>query len=371
MRHEKPPRALTLTHFANFVLGALMLATFGLGSPAAEAQTTAGSAPSIAGDFLGSLVAPGATLHLKLHIHAAADGTLSGTLDSPDQGAAGIPCADFRVDGSRFSFAVPAVRGTWSGTIENGGATLTGTWNQGTPLALTFTRDTFVAASKPSAVDGFWLGTLHAGPQSLRIQISVRSDAGGREYCTLDSLDQRAFGLTCSNVLFSGTDFSFDVPVVRGRWSGKLSSDGRSLTGMWSQGQALPLNFERQAALIPPPPPPRASFDSAVPPVDAASMKAVLDHDLAHALERGALSPETSGGVAIGLLRNGVRRVFAYGTAKPDSIFEIGSITKTFTGLVLAQLVVQGRVRLDEPVRELLPTGTVEKPQGAEITCSI
>ncbi len=368
MRHEKPPRALTLTHFANFVLGALMLATFGLGSPAAEAQTTAGSAPSIAGDFLGSLVAPGATLHLKLHIHAAADGTLSGTLDSPDQGAAGIPCADFRVDGSRFSFAVPAVRGTWSGTIENGGATLTGTWNQGTPLALTFTRDTFVAASKPSAVDGFWLGTLQAGPQSLRIQISVRSDAGGREYCTLDSLDQRAFGLTCSNVLFSGTDFSFDVPVVRGRWSGKLSSDGRSLTGMWSQGQALPLNFERQAALIPPSPPPRASFDSAVPPVDAASMKAVLDHDLAHALERGALSPETSGGVAIGVLRNGVRRVFAYGTAKPDSIFEIGSITKTFTGLVLAQLVVQGRVRLDEPVRELLPTGTVEKPQGAEIT---
>lgn len=50
MRHERPPRTLTLTHFANFVLGALMVATFGLGSPAADAQTTAAAAPSIAGD---------------------------------------------------------------------------------------------------------------------------------------------------------------------------------------------------------------------------------------------------------------------------------------------------------------------------------
>jgi CubicO group peptidase (beta-lactamase class C family) len=54
---------------------------------------------------------------------------------------------------------------------------------------------------------------------------------------------------------------------------------------------------------------------------------------------------------------------------KADSLFEIGSITKTFTGLILAQMVEQGKIRLDEPVRELLPKGTVEKPaSGGEIT---
>jgi CubicO group peptidase (beta-lactamase class C family) len=31
------------------------------------------------------------------------------------------------------------------------------------------------------------------------------------------------------------------------------------------------------------------------------------------------------------------RRVFAYGTAHPDSIYQIGSITKTFTGLLLPE----------------------------------
>jgi D-alanyl-D-alanine-carboxypeptidase/D-alanyl-D-alanine-endopeptidase len=53
---------------------------------------------------------------------------------------------------------------------------------------------------------------------------------------------------------------------------------------------------------------------------------------------------------------------------KEDAIFEIGSITKTFTGLILAEMVEQQKVRFDEPVRELLPRGTVAKPAGAEIT---
>lgn len=55
----------------------------------------------------------------------------------------------------------------------------------------------------------------------------------------------------------------------------------------------------------------------------------------------------------------------------PDAhtLFEIGSITKTFTTLLLADGVVRGRWRLDTPVRELLPAG-VEVPSrdGEQIT---
>lgn len=41
----------------------------------------------------------------------------------------------------------------------------------------------------------------------------------------------------------------------------------------------------------------------------------------------------------------------------PDgrTLFEIGSITKVFTASLLAVLVAQGRIRLDEPVRDVLP----------------
>lgn len=329
----------------------------GLTSSPVDAQP----APTVQGDFSGTL----GPLRLQLHITAAADGTLSGTLDSPNQGAMGIPCTDFRLEGEKLSFKVPSVLGSWSGSVQNAGATLSGTWSQGSPMPLTFTRDTIAAAAVLSAVDGFWLGTLKGAKQSLRIQLTIKSDPAGHEVCTLDSLDQGAYGLPCANVSYSGQSFSFDVPPVKGRWVGKLSEDRKSLSGDWTQRATLPLDFVRQDKALSPPP---VTFLPAMAPVEAASMQAVLDRDFEQALESGTLSPRTGAGVTIGVLRKGVRRVFSYGTAKPDSIFEIGSVTKTFTGLILAQLIEQGKVRLDQPVRELLPAGTVPKPEGQEIS---
>ena len=53
----------------------------------------------------------------------------------------------------------------------------------------------------------------------------------------------------------------------------------------------------------------------------------------------------------------------------PDTLFEIGSITKTFTSLLLADMVVKGEVKLDDPVSKYLPAG-VKAPSrsGREIT---
>jgi serine-type D-Ala-D-Ala carboxypeptidase/endopeptidase len=51
------------------------------------------------------------------------------------------------------------------------------------------------------------------------------------------------------------------------------------------------------------------------------------------------------------------------------TVWEIGSITKVFTGLLLAIAVVRGEVALDTRVRELLPPGTtVPSRDGVEIT---
>ena len=41
----------------------------------------------------------------------------------------------------------------------------------------------------------------------------------------------------------------------------------------------------------------------------------------------------------------------------PDTLFEIGSITKTFTALLLADMVVKNEVKLDDPVEKWLPQG--------------
>lgn len=183
----------------------------------------------------------------------------------------------------------------------------------------------------------------------------------------MDSIDQGAFGIPCTNVQVSGDAVTFVVPAVGGKWAGTISSDGKTLTGTWTQGGSLPLTMQRQETAIEGPK--AAPPEPAMPPVGLADLKAVLDHDLAETLKSGALAPATNAGVTIGVVEHGDRRILTYGTAKEDSVFEIGSISKTFTALILAQMVEQGTVKLDEPVRELLPPDTVAKPaSGAEIT---
>jgi CubicO group peptidase (beta-lactamase class C family) len=320
---------------------------------------------SIAGDYTGTL----GPLRIQLHLKVDAASAITGTLDSPNQGALGIPCAEFHLDGDTLSFSVPAVHGSWKGSVSADRKTLTGTWDQGSPTPVVFTRDSFVPASKPSRVDGIWLGALQAGSVSLRVQLHVKSDNTGREFCELDSLDQHAMGLECAKVVFAGDDFSFDVPDVTGHYAGKISADGNTLTGAWNQtGNPMPLTLTRQATAIATTPIPPPTYDPALAPVSADDLESVLDKDLAAALKSGQLAPSTGAGVSIGVVEHGVRRVFSYGAAKPDSIFEISSITKTFTGLILSQMVEQGKVAFDDPVRELLPPGTVQKPAGAEIT---
>src|SRR3569623_1230798 len=198
-------------------------------------------------------------------------------------------------------------------------------------------------APAPSPFTGVWLGTLHAGSKGLRIQLHLdlaTTPAG----CSLDSLDQGAMGIPCTNVVASGTAVSFDVPAVKGKASGTL--DGDTISGTWSQeGASLPLTMARQAKAIAAA---QLAFDPELPAVGIDKIQGVLDADFAPRVA-GALAPATGIGVTIGVYEKGAQRVFSYGAAKPDSVFEIGSITKTFTGLVLAQMVQQKQVRLDEP----------------------
>jgi CubicO group peptidase (beta-lactamase class C family) len=352
-------------------LRALILPLLVAAAAGLSGQAVAQGRPLPQGDFNGQL----GPLTVILHLTKSADGTLAGTLDSPNQGANGLVCADFHLDGTALSFRVPVVSGSWTGNVSADGATLTGTWSQGTPAPLVFARDTFAPAAKPSAVDGIWLGTVQ-GPQPLRVQIVVRSGSKGEFVCAADSIDQNAFNLACTNAKFDNSDFSLEIPVVQGHWKGRLSQDGRTLTGTWSQaidagGKQSPevvLNFARQDKRIQPARRTPVTFEPAIAPVEVAQLEAVLRQDLTRTLSAGVLAQGKGIGVTVGVITKAGRRVFALGAARPDQLFEIGSITKTFTGLTLAQLIEQGKVTPATPVRELLPPGVVVKPAGREIT---
>src|ERR1051325_10303908 len=67
-------------------------------------------------------------------------------------------------------------------------------------------------------------------------------------------------------------------------------------------------------------------------------------------------------GVAIGIWHSGKEYAQGFGITSiehplpvtPDTLFQIGSISKTFTGTMLMQLAEQGKVDLDAPVRKYI-----------------
>jgi CubicO group peptidase (beta-lactamase class C family) len=82
-------------------------------------------------------------------------------------------------------------------------------------------------------------------------------------------------------------------------------------------------------------------------------------------------------GLVVGCLARGEQRVVGYGGLRRDAqdppdggtVFEVGSITKVFTGLLLADLAEQGLVGLDDPLASYLPASVrVPTRGGRQIT---
>ncbi|GAB2822515.1 serine hydrolase [Ferruginibacter profundus] len=68
-------------------------------------------------------------------------------------------------------------------------------------------------------------------------------------------------------------------------------------------------------------------------------------------------------GMSIGVLKDGKTYFYNYGETRKGNglvpaaknLYEIGSITKTFTGFILSKAVIENRIKLDDPVNKYLP----------------
>jgi len=78
--------------------------------------------------------------------------------------------------------------------------------------------------------------------------------------------------------------------------------------------------------------------------------------------------------VVVGYIADGKSEVDAFGklddgkAPDADTVFEIGSITKTFTATLLAEAVESGAVKIDTPVASLLPDFKIPERSGKRIT---
>jgi CubicO group peptidase (beta-lactamase class C family) len=80
-------------------------------------------------------------------------------------------------------------------------------------------------------------------------------------------------------------------------------------------------------------------------------------------------------GIVVGLIDSNGQRIIAYGkpdqkdtrTVDADTVYEIGSVTKVFTSLLLADMVERGEVSLSDPVVKYLPAGVKVPERGGRV----
>ena len=97
-------------------------------------------------------------------------------------------------------------------------------------------------------ISGDWQGTLKTGAQELRMLLQIAKSDNGRWRATMLSIDQspdRGTGAPATTFSLDGSSIQFAIGAVRGSYDGKLSSDGASISGTWTQARPLPLEFRR------------------------------------------------------------------------------------------------------------------------------
>jgi hypothetical protein len=198
-------------------------------------------------------------MELKVLVDLALDsgGQWIGDIDIPQQGTKDLRLKGISVTGSAVAFELTAGPGqpTFKGKLSEDGKTISGDFVQaGNSFPFTLTRTgeakVYVPAKNaeiPTGFAGQWEGSLETMGGKLRLVFHLANKEGSADG-TIDSLDQGAMGIPMDEISVANGTIRISVHVVNGSYTGKLSEDGKTLTGEWSQGGAtLPLALTKSA----------------------------------------------------------------------------------------------------------------------------
>jgi uncharacterized protein (TIGR03435 family) len=133
-------------------------------------------------------------------------------------------------------------------------------------------------AAFPQNIVGTWQATLPTPQRELRLVMKLTRAADESLKATFFSIDQNGRGVT-ANITLKGTDFKAEIPAIGGNYEGKLSEDGTTIVGTFTQGAPIPLTFAKATtaamewAIPEPPPPPRQMPADAQPTFEVATIK--------------------------------------------------------------------------------------------------
>jgi CubicO group peptidase (beta-lactamase class C family) len=206
--------------------------------------------------------------------------------------------------------------------------------------------------------EGHWEGAIALPAAQLEIHVDLKQSGGWQG--TIDIPQQGAADLPLQAVRFEPPEVHFELQAGPGLavFDGKL--DGDKITGDFTQaGAKFAFSLERKAA--------------ASGAATAQGQKAGLDGFDEWANQ--ALKDFKVPGLAVVVVQGdkvilvkgyGMRDVAKQTPVTPQTLFAIGSVTKSFTVTMLGTLVDEGKLDWDKPVREYIPGFRMYDPVATE-----
>jgi CubicO group peptidase (beta-lactamase class C family) len=103
-------------------------------------------------------------------------------------------------------------------------------------------------------------------------------------------------------------------------------------------------------------------------------MASAVDPKEIQQILKAAVDNRRTVGIVVGIIDANGKNIYSYGktavagrNVDGDTVFEIGSVTKTFTATLLADMVKRGLISLDDPVAKYLPEGVKMPSRGGKV----
>jgi bla regulator protein blaR1 len=121
------------------------------------------------------------------------------------------------------------------------------------------------------SLTGTWQGSLKLpNGKELRTVIKIETTDKDALKGTFYSIDQTPQPIPTGPITQQGSTMKMEIPAIGGNYEGKLSADGKSIAGTFTQGAPLPLNLAKAtpetAWTIPDAPPPVAAMKEDIKP---------------------------------------------------------------------------------------------------------
>ncbi len=273
----------------------------------AVAQVVEDYNPALDGQWRGELkFEQGVSLALGINID---EGKI--TLDSPNQGMFGREPTAYTLSGDKVIIEEKELKASFEGTLE--GNTLTGKFTQGKTISIELQK--LDAGDRERLVfEGGYAGDLiidKTATLPVKLNVAVLPDG---YLGTLDSPAQHSYGIPLTDMQINAESVSFQSPMINATYSAEYK-DG-AYVGTFVQGMERPLTLKKVAA--------GEEGQTSAPKPQAGE----------HGGARAVITPD------------GVETQF-YADHNAQTLYEIGSNTKTMVAYLLAKAAVEGDLKAD------------------------